>query len=58
MKTRWVLLALAAATLSGCAGLRLPELASCDGTEKRSLNKGNWNWAERAALDAPARSCG
>jgi uncharacterized protein YceK len=44
--------------LSGCAGLRMPELASCDGSEKRALNKSQWQWQERADLGGLAKSCG
>ena len=45
-------------SLSGCAGLRMPELASCDGSERRALNKSLWQWQERADLGRPASSCG
>jgi uncharacterized protein YceK len=56
--TKLVILLAITCSLSGCAGLRMPELASCDGSEKRALNKTQWQWRERADLGRPASSCG
>jgi hypothetical protein len=47
-----------AALLSGCAGLRLPELASCDGTERRPLNRAQWQSQEHSGLGSVPRACG
>ena len=56
--TKFVILFAITSSLSGCAGLRMPELASCDGGEKRALNKTQWQWQERADLGRPAAPCG
>ena len=54
---RVLLIAVATVFLNGCAGLRMPEVTSCDGGERRAINKSQWNWEKRADLNAPARAC-
>lgn len=54
---KWVIAFAIAGGVSGCASLRMPELASCDGSEKRALNRSLWNWQERADLVSTASKC-
>ncbi len=55
---RWMLaVALIGALVSGCASMRYP-LASCDGGEKRTLNKGLWAHEKRADVVTTSSKCG
>jgi type IV secretion system protein VirB7 len=54
---RWMIaVALVGALVSGCASMRYP-LASCDGGEKRPLNKGQWAHEKRADLGTTSSKC-
>ena len=54
---RWMMAVALAALVSGCASFRYP-LASCDGGEKRALNKGQWAHEKRADLVTTSSKCG
>ena len=54
---RWMMAVALAALVSGCASFRYP-LASCDGGEKRALNKSQWAHEKRADLVTTSSKCG
>ena len=54
---RWMIAVALAALVSGCASMRYP-LASCDGGEKRALNKSQWAHEKRADLVTTSSKCG